>query len=225
MFLDQNSKNQKDIGEMKKKVLYLCKALSAVMILSFSGPNGEMVNGYKAGGEVRDFTLKNIDGQMVSLSDFENAKGLVVLFTCNTCPYAKAYESRVADLDGKYASKGFPVVAVNPNDPSEQPGDSMDEMIVRAAERGYTFPYLKDDSQEIAKRFGATRTPQVYVLNKESKTKFRVEYVGAIDDSPREPADVEERHVEDAIDALLEGDKPSIKEKRAIGCLIKWSNN
>jgi peroxiredoxin len=210
---------------MKKTALYLVASVSVVMILFFNGSSKDMLEGYSVGDEARDFSLENIDGQMVSLADFENAKGFVVVFTCNTCPYAKAYESRVIELDKKYAAKGFPVIAINPNDVNQQPGDSMDEMIARADDKGYTFPYLRDDTQEITRAYGATKTPHVYVLNKEGSETYRVSYIGAIDDSPREPADVKEKYVEEAIEALLAGEKPVITEKRAIGCSIKWADS
>lgn len=208
---------------MKKTALYLTAALSVVGILFFNGSSKDMVAGYGVGDLARDFKLKNVDGRQVSLSDYVEAKGFIVVFTCNTCPYAKAYETRIMQLDEKYKSSGFPVLAINSNDINQSAGDSMDEMIVRANNKKYSFPYLRDDTQEIARAFGATKTPHVYVLNKESSDKYRVEYIGAIDDSPREPADVRERYVEDAINALLAEKKPTITEKRAIGCAIKWS--
>ncbi len=180
------------------------------------------INGYEIGDLATDFKLPNVDGKEVSLSDYKDAKGFIVVFTCNTCPYAKSYEGRIIELDKKFAPKGFPVIAINPNDVSQQPGDSMDEMVKRSKDKGYTFPYLRDDSQEITSVYGATKTPHVYLLNKVSEAKYMVEYIGAIDDSPREPADVEERYVEDAIEALMRGDKPSVTSKRAIGCSIKW---
>ena len=161
---------------------------------------------------------------MVSMADYNNAEGFIVIFTCNTCPYAKAYESRIIDLDKKFASQGFPVIAINPNDVKQQPGDTMDEMKKRASNKGYTFPYLRDDSQQVAKAFGATKTPHVYVLNKEASGKYKVEFIGAIDDSPNDPTDVSETYVEDAIKAIKAGDKPAVTEKRAIGCTIKWKS-
>ena len=184
----------------------------------------ETAPGYEVGDFAKDFKLPNIDGKTVSLADYSSAKGFIVVFTCNTCPYANAYESRIIDLDKKYASKGFPVIAINPNDISQQPGDSMEKMKSRAEDKGYTFPYLRDDSQEVAKAFGATKTPHVYILNKEATDKYKVEFIGAIDDSPRDASDVSERYVEAAIDALLGGKKPQITEKRAIGCTIKWKS-
>ena len=142
-------------------------------------------SGYSAGNSVEDFKLKNVDGKMVSLSDYESAKGFIVVFTCNTCPYANAYEQRIIDLHNKYASKGFPVVAINPNDPVASPGDSFEQMQKRASEKKYPFPYLIDPEQTVTKRFGALRTPHVYVLTKESGTG-KVTYVGAIDNDTEE---------------------------------------
>ncbi len=208
---------------MKKTILVITGLLVTVAVL-FVNATDANVNGYEVGDYAKDFSLKNIDGKMVSMADYGNAKGFIVVFTCNTCPYAKAYEQRIIDLDKKYASKGFPVIAINPNDITKQPDDSMDKMVERSKEKGYTFPYLRDDSQEITTAYGATKTPHVYVLNKEGSDKYKVEYIGAIDDSPREAADAKEKYVEDAVDALLSGKKPSVTSKRAIGCTIKWKD-
>ena len=207
---------------MKKTFILLTGVLVVVAVLFLNAK--ETAPGYGVGDYVSDFKLPNIDGKDVSLSSYNDAKGFVVVFTCNTCPYAQAYESRIIDLDKKYASKGFPVIAINPNDLTQQPDDSMEKMKSRAADKGYTFPYLRDDSQEVAKAFGATKTPHVYLLNKEGNNKYKVEFIGAIDDSPRDASDVSERYVEAAIDALLSGGKPTVTEKRAIGCTIKWKS-
>ena len=206
---------------MKKTFTIITGVLAVVAVLFINA--SEPAPGYGVGDYVADFDLPNIDGNKVSMADYEDAKGYVIVFTCNTCPYAKAYESRIIDLDKNYASKGFPVIAINPNDLSQQPGDSMEEMKKRASSKGYSFPYLRDDSQEVAKAFGATKTPHVYVVNKESSGKLKVEFIGAIDNSPNNPSDVSETYVEDAINALLKGQKPTVTEKRAIGCTIKWS--
>ncbi len=206
---------------MKRTFILLVGVLAVVAVLFMNA--SKPIPGYGIGDYASDFKLPNIDGQMVSMSDYKEAKGFVVVFTCNTCPYAKAYESRIIDLDKNYSKKGFPVIAINPNDIKKQPGDSMDEMKKRAQNKGYSFPYLRDDSQDIAKAFGASKTPHVYVLNKEGSGKYRVEFIGAIDDSPNDPNDVSETYVEDAINSLLNGKKPVVTEKRAIGCTIKWS--
>jgi len=208
---------------MKKTFIMITGLLVTVAVL-FVNATETIDEGYEVGDEAKDFSLQNVDGSTVSMANYKSAKGFIVVFTCNTCPYANLYEKRVIDLDKKYRAKGFPVIAINPNDVDKQPGDSMDEMKARSDERSYTFPYLRDDSQEIARTYGAAKTPHVYVLNKESDGKLRVEYIGAIDDSPREEADVREKYVEDAVDALLAGKKPTVTTKRAIGCTIKWKD-
>lgn len=176
--------------------------------------------GYKVGDIATDFKLKNVDDNMVSMSDFKDAKGFVVIFTCNTCPYSVAYEDRIIALDKKYKSKGYPVIAINPNDPAASPDDSFADMKVRAKEKGFTFPYLFDEGQKIYPQYGATRTPHVYILKKEKK-KLKVAYIGAIDDNSRNADNVTKRYAEDAIDALLAGKSPSEDYTRAIGCTIK----
>ena len=206
---------------MKRTFLLLTGVLAVVAILFINA--SRPLPGYGIGDNASDFELPNIDGTMVSLADYPDAKGFIVIFTCNTCPYAKAYESRIIDLDKKYAKKGFPVIAINPNDLEKQPGDSMEEMKKRAKAKNYSFPYLRDDSQQIAKAFGATKTPHTYVLNKVDD-RYVVEFIGAIDDSANDPSDVSETYVEDAIDALQKGNKPTKTEARAIGCTIKWKS-
>ena len=207
---------------MKRTFILILGVMAVVAVLFINASEPEA--GYGVGDYAADFKLPNTNGKMVSMSDYNSAKGFVIIFTCNTCPYAKAYESRIIDLDKEYADKGFPVIAINPNDVSQQPGDSMDEMKKRANNKGYTFPYLRDDSQEVTKAFGASKTPHVYVLNKESAGKYKVEFIGAIDNSPNDPTDVSETYVEDAINAILAGSTPAISEKRAIGCTIKWKS-
>ncbi len=208
---------------MKRTILMITGLLVTVAVLFVNATDASEA-GFEVGDYASDFSLKNIDGKTVSLSSYSSAKGFIVVFTCNTCPYAKAYEQRVIELDKKYASQGFPVIAINPNDVSKQPDDSMEKMVERANEKGYTFPYLRDDSQEVATAYGATKTPHVYILNKEASGKFKIEYIGAIDDSPREAADASEKYVEEAVDALLAGKKPAVTSKRAIGCTIKWKD-
>ena len=208
---------------MKRTILMITGLLVTVAVLFVNATDASEA-GFEVGDYASDFSLKNIDGKTVSLSSYSSAKGFIVVFTCNTCPYAKAYEQRVIELDKKYASQGFPVIAINPNDVSKQPDDSMEKMVERANEKGDTFPYLRDDSQEVATAYGATKTPHVYILNKEASGKFKIEYIGAIDDSPREAADASEKYVEEAVDALLAGKKPAVTSKRAIGCTIKWKD-
>lgn len=191
----------------------------AVFVVATAFTNGPD-KGYKVGDAASDFKLENVDGKMVSLSDYKDAKGFILVFTCNTCPYSVANEDRIIALDKKYKSKGYPVIAINPNDPAAQPGDSMDKMKDRAKEKGFTFPYLLDAGQKVYPKYGATRTPHIYILEKKDGKNI-VQYIGAIDDSSRDPESVKEKFVEDAVDALLAGKKPQKTYTRAIGCSIK----
>lgn len=176
--------------------------------------------GYQIGDIATDFKLPNVDGKMVSLSDYKDAKGYIVIFTCNTCPYAQAYEDRIIDLDKKYAAKGYPVIAIMPNNPKSKPGDSMEAMQAKSKEKGFTFPYLMDEGQKIYPQYGATKTPHVYVLEKTKKGN-QVKYIGAIDDNYQDADAVNIKYVENAVDALLSGKEITITETRAIGCSIK----
>ena len=180
-------------------------------------------NGYKAGDIATDFKLKNVNGKMVSLADYPTAKGYIVVFTCNHCPVAQAYERRIMALDKEYAAKGYPVIAISPNDPVAEPTDSYENMQKRAAERKYTFPYLIDETQQITRTYGARATPTVYVLQKTSKG-FEVEYVGAIDDDRENMNPSKAKYVENAVNALLANKKPAITSSKAFGCRIVWKN-
>ncbi len=160
---------------------------------------------------------------MISLCDYKDEEGVIVVFTCNHCPYAKAYESRILDLDEKFASKGYPVVAINPNDPVKEPEDSPEEMKERAAQEGYTFPYLFDETQETARAFGASKTPHVYVLQNVNG-EFKVAYIGAIDDNLDDPSAAQNKYVEQAIESLKKGEQPATTSTKAIGCTIKWKS-
>jgi peroxiredoxin len=178
------------------------------------------VKGYEVGDEAADFKLKNIDGKMVSLSDFKSAKGFIVVFTCNHCPYAKKYEDRIIELDKKYKAQGYPVIAINPNDPNVQPEDSYQQMIERAKQKGFTFPYLVDEGQKIYPQYGATKTPHVFVLKKENGKNI-VKYIGAIDNNYDNPNDVSEYYAQDAVNALIKGEQVKMTKTVAIGCTIK----
>jgi peroxiredoxin len=176
--------------------------------------------GYQIGDIATDFKLPNVDGKMVSLADYKDAKGFIVVFTCNTCPYAVAYEERIIQLDKKYAKKGYPVVAIMPNNPKIKPGDNMEAMKSNAKEKGFTFPYLMDDGQKIYPQYGATKTPHIYLLQKTKKGNV-VKYIGAIDDNYQDASAVNTKYVEDAVDALLAGKEIKMTETKAIGCTIK----
>ncbi len=200
------------------------RILGSIVLLMLLGAftiyPGNLNDGYSVGDMATDFKLKNVDGKMVSLSDFKEAKGFLVIFTCNTCPYAVAYEDRIIALDNKYKVRGVPVIAINPNNPEVQPGDSFAKMQQRAREKGFTFPYLLDEGQEVYPRYGATRTPHVFLLEKTAEGHV-VRYIGTIDDNYQDAQAVDTRYVEDAIDAMLEGQEIEVPTTKAIGCTIK----
>ena len=182
--------------------------------------NDSVDSGYDIGDIATDFNLENIDGKFVSLSDFNDAKGFIIVFTCNTCPYAVLYEDRIEALNKKYASQGYPLIAIMPNNVQTKPGDSMKSMKQRAIDKGFTFPYLMDASQKIYPQYGATKTPHVYIL--ESTTRGPVvRYIGGIDDNYKDAALVKTNYVEDAIEALKKGNIIKQTTTRAIGCSIK----
>lgn len=183
-------------------------------------PSVETNPGYTVGDVATDFSLPNVNGKQVSLADYPEAKGFIVVFTCNTCPYSVAYEDRIIALDQQFKDQGFPVIAINPNDPAARAGEEMEKMQKRAQEKGFSFPYLQDVGQKIYPQYGATRTPHVFVLNKQDG-KNTVAYIGAIDNSSRNAAEVTETYVADAVNALLKGQKPAVQETKAIGCSIK----
>ncbi|MBV2246390.1 MAG: thioredoxin family protein [Lentimicrobium sp.] len=200
---------------MKNKLLSLLFSLTFVSL--------SMAQGYVAGDKAIDFKLKNIDGNYVSLADFPDAKGFIVIFTCNHCPYSVAYEDRIIELDKKFKPLGYPVIAINPNDPEIQPQDGFEEMKTRAAEKGFTFPYLFDEGQKVYPVYGANRTPHVFLLQSENGTN-KVMYVGAIDDNYQDETAVKEKYVENAVNALIVGRKPDPNFTKAIGCTIKKKN-
>ena len=196
---------------MKKVVLTSLFAFAALLLVNA---------GLKPGDKAVDFSLKNVDGKTVSLSDYSGEKGVIVVFTCNPCPYAKAYEKRIIQLHKEFAPKGYPVVAINPNDDEISTEDTFDKMKALASEKGYPFPYLKDETQKVYKAYGATRTPHIYLLNNEGG-KFKVAYIGAIDDNAMDAKAVKTKYVEDAIVSLMAGNMPEEKVTKAVGCSIK----
>ena len=201
-----------------KKLLPLL-ALFGLLLTSFA-PR-PLANGYKVGDTAADFKLKNVDGKLVALADYPAAKGFIVVFTCNTCPYAQAYEQRIIDLNTRYAPQGYPVVAINPNDPATVPGDSYAAMQQLAKAHHYAFPYLQDETQQVAHLYGATRTPHLYVLQREGQG-LKVAYVGAIDDNSEDAKLVKTKYLDNALADLLAGKAVAQPTTQAIGCSIKW---
>jgi peroxiredoxin len=178
---------------------------------------------YGIGDKVSDFTLKNVDGKMVSLSGYNESKGVIVIFDCNTCPYSKAYNDRIIALNHRYASQGFPVVTINSNSREISSGDSFEEMVAQAKRKNYTFPYLADQTQRVARLFGATNTPHAFVLQREGED-FEVAYIGAIDNNARNASAADKKYVEEAVNALLAGQPVPTPKTKAVGCGIQWAN-
>lgn len=195
--------------------------MTSLVILGASRPQAP---DYDLGDTVSDFTLKNVDGKMVSLSDYGRHKGVILIFDCNTCPYSKAYNDRIIKLHQQFGPKGFPVITINSNDGKESPGDSFEAMVARARNKNYDFPYLLDETQSIARAFGATNTPHVFLLQRIDDA-FTVAYIGAIDNNARSAAQADKKYVEDAVNALLEEKPVPLKKTKAVGCGIKWKNS
>lgn len=198
---------------MKKIILLLVLAFSAFFAQAQTAT-------LKAGDTAPDFKLKNVDNKEVSFASFPNAKGYIIVFTCNTCPYAVGYEQRIIDLDKKYRPQGYPVIAINPNDPEASTADTFNKMQDLAKEKKYPFPYLFDAGQKITDEYGAKRTPHVFIVSKSAKGNV-VEYVGAIDNDPEGTKADKTKYAEDVIVSLQRGQKPAVTQTKEIGCTVK----
>jgi peroxiredoxin len=198
---------------MKKIILLIMLAFSAFLS---QAQNATL----KAGDTAPDFKLKNVDGKEVSFASFPKAKGYIVVFTCNTCPYAIGYEQRIIDLDNKFRPQGYPVIAINPNDPEASKADTYEKMQELARSKKYPFPYLFDAGQKITDQYGAKRTPHLFIVSKTAKGNV-VEYVGAIDNDPEGNNAQKTKYAEDVIAALKSNQKPAITQTKEIGCTVK----
>ncbi len=174
-------------------------------------------DGYKIGDKASDFTLKGTDEKMYSLSDYQYVNGYIVVFTCNHCPYSVLYEDRLIELAEQAKEMGFAMVAVNPNDPDMQPEDNFENMKIRAKEKGFNFPYLQDVGQKVYPAYGATRTPHVFIMDKD----MIVQYIGAVDDNSKDASEVKEKYMYNAMKAIKKGKTPDPATTKAIGCTIK----
>lgn len=170
------------------------------------------------GAPAPDFSLPGVDGKTYSLASCDDAPVLVVFFSCNHCPYVQAYENRLIGLQREFGPRGVRFVAINANDVESYPQDSFPRMVERAREKGFNFPYLFDASQDVARAYGAQRTPEVFVFDAQRRLRYR----GGIDDSWDNPAAVRRTPLRDAIVALLEGREPNPTTTPAVGCTIKW---
>jgi len=185
-----------------------------MVLITNSGPETLPI-----GSDAPDFKdLPGTDGKPHSLSDFKDAKLVVINFTCNHCPYAIAYEDRFMDIVQEYGPKGVAFIAINANNVETHPQDDMDHMKERAKEKGFTFPYVRDDSQEVAKTYGAVCTPHLFVLDENRK----LAYEGRIDDSWQEPDQAKAHDLRDAIEALLAGKPVPNPQTNPMNCSIKW---
>ncbi|MEE1944413.1 thioredoxin family protein [Pedobacter sp. KR3-3] len=196
-----------------KRILFVC----FVML----GITANAQTGYQVGSVATDFNLRNVDGKNVSLANYKDAKGYIVVFTCNTCPVARAYQDRVEALNKMYGPKGYPVIAINTNDPAASPGDSYEKMQERAKEKKFSYAYLEDPNHVYTKKYGANKTPHVFVLQKTANGN-EVAYIGAIDNDQEETNAQRDNYVQNAVNLLLQGKKPMVTYTKAIGCSIKW---
>jgi hypothetical protein len=164
-----------------------------------------------------DVEMQSVDGSDVTLDSAKGAKGLLVVFTCNHCPWAQAWESRIVEIGNHAAKRGLGVVAVNPNDPEAFPDDAFEPMQARARSAGMAFPYVVDATSDLARAFGATKTPEAFLFD----AKGRLVYHGTVDDNAREPGQVKKRWLRDAVDAVVAGKRVPLAETKAFGCSIK----
>lgn len=185
--------------------------------------NHALAQGYEVGEKAADFKLKNTDGKMVSMKDYQDAKGFVIVFMDNRCPTSKEYEDLIIKLDTKYKGAGFPFIGINPSDPEVYPKESFGHMVTRAEKKGFTFPYLVDADQEVMRAYRPIFIPQAYLLEKVGQ-EFFVRYIGAIDIiNQTGRKDKKLHYLSNAIDALLEGNKPDPNYYKSGGCRIDYT--
>ncbi|MBZ0291782.1 MAG: thioredoxin family protein [Anaerolineae bacterium] len=170
------------------------------------------------GANAVPFELTGTDNKHYSLGQYSDKEAVAVIFTCNHCPYAQAWEDRIVQIQKDYAGKGVQVVAINANDAEKHPSDSPEKMKERAQAKGFNFPYLYDETQEVARAYGAERTPEVFVFDKAGNMRYH----GAIDDNADEPDAVQNHYLRDALDAVLSGTNPAVTDTAPKGCTIKW---
>jgi peroxiredoxin len=165
-----------------------------------------------------DFTLPGTDNQQHALADYADYTAVAIIFSCNHCPYVRAWEDRMNMIQREYAGRGAQVIAINANDAQKYPDDSFEKMQQRAYEKQFAFPYLYDASQETARAYGAQRTPEVFLFD----SARTLRYHGAIDDNYENPDGVRQHYLRDALDALLAGHAPDVPDTPPVGCTIKW---
>jgi peroxiredoxin len=188
----------------------------ALTIVLFAGAASALQLGDTA--PQRDVKMKSVDGRERSLNDVAGTQGTLVIFTCNHCPWAKAWETRIVELGNTYSARGIGVIAVNANDPAAHKEDGFEPMVQRARERGFQFPYAVDANSTLAKAFGATRTPEVYLFD----ARGTLVYLGTIDDNAEDAAAVKQHYLRDGLESVATGKPVQVKETKALGCGIKF---
>jgi peroxiredoxin len=174
----------------------------------------------KIGDKAINFTLNGTDNLKHSLTDYPG-NCVVVIFSCNHCPYVRAWEDRMVAIQADYAGKGVHLIAINSNDAEHYPEDNFENMKARAKDKHFNFPYLRDEDQTVAKLYGAQRTPEVFVFDRDSKLRYH----GAIDDNYDDPSAVKRHYLRNSLDALVGKTKPPVPETQPVGCTIKWKSN
>jgi peroxiredoxin len=172
----------------------------------------------KIGDRALPFNLSGVDGKNHSFAEYSGKNAVAVIFSCNHCPYVRAWEDRMVQMQADYDMKGVQLIAINANDASKYPDDSFEKMKERAKEKHFNFPYLHDESQQVARAYGAERTPEVFLFDKAGT----LTYHGAIDDNYDEPKAVKVKFLREALDATLNGNVPAKTETKPVGCTIKW---
>lgn len=184
------------------------------MALAYSSPS-------QLGSKAPDFSLPGVDGKTYSLSSFEDARALVVIFMCNHCPYVIAVQDRINELAREFGPKGVSMIGINSNDPLKYPSDNFEAMKQRAKEKSYAFAYVQDETQEVAKAYDAVCTPDPYVYERKGND-FVLRYRGRIDDNWQDESAVTRRELADALNSILAGSKVGVDQKPSMGCSIKW---
>jgi hypothetical protein len=194
--------------------------LAGLAALAAAGPSTAGAKPLALGGKAPLATteMKSVDGTTTSIARVAGKKGTLVIFTCNSCPWVKAWESRIAEIGNAWMKQDVGVIMINANDPSQSREDGFDEMVARAKELGIVFPYAVDATSDIARAFGATRTPEAYLFD----ANGRLVYHGTIDDNARKPDEVSERYLADALNAVAAGKDVAVAETKALGCAIKF---
>jgi len=172
----------------------------------------------KVGDKALPFKLLGVDDKFHSLDEYAGKNGIAIMFTCNHCPYVRAWEDRMVKIQSDYAGQGMRLVAINATDESKYPDGSYLKMEERAREKGFNFPYLRDETQEVARAYGAERTPEVFLFDGD----LVLRYHGAIDDNYDNPSAVKEHYLRNALDAIVSGRSPQTAETKPVGCTIKW---